>query len=444
VNSCWNWSRPAEWMAVRLSAKLKSLKVDLKGWHSQVFGGLEGRIDAQVDVIRLLDLKTEMGPLSPAELEARFKGFHDLWSLLRVRDSQIFQRSRTKWLREGDGNSGYFHSSIKMRRRMNSILALRVGGRWVERVPEVCAEIVSYFREHFSETGVNRPTLDDVPLPRLLGEEAMDLVLPFSEDEIRKVVMESDGNKSPGPDGFNFSFFKRFWELLKGEVGIMFQQFFHSASLPRSFSSYFVTLIPKVPSPIRIGDFRPISLLGSLYKMVANVLVGRLAPVMDKLIASNQSAFIKGRQPVDGVVAVNEVIDVARKYKKACLIFKVDFEKAYDSVSWEFLEYMMVRLGFSVRWHRWIRACVFCGRLSVLVNGCPTEEVDIRRGLKQGDPLAPFLFLLVVEGLSGLVRSSEASGLYHGFKVNNSDLSILHLHYADDTLFLGEASMANL
>ena len=172
-------------------------------------------------------------------------------------------------------------------------------------------------------------------------------------------------------------------------------------------------------------------------------MVGRLAPVMDSLISSNQYAFIKGRQLVDGVVTVNEIIDVTRKTEKECLIFKVDFEKAYDSVSWSFLDYMMRRLGFSERWCRWIRACVFCGNLSVLVNGCPTKEVNIQRGLKQGDPLAPFLFLLVVEGLSGLVRSAKERSLYQGFKVGASELAISHLQYADDTLFLEAATMAN-
>ena len=159
----------------------------------------------------------------------------------------------------------------------------------------------------------------------------------------------------------------------------MFDQFFHSTTIPRSFSSYFITLIPKVPSPTRIGDFRPISLLGSLYKLVAKVLAGKLASVMDKLVSSNQFASIKGCQLVDGVVAVNEIIDVARK---ECLIFKVDFEKACDSVSWSFLDYMIRRFGFNDKWCRWIRACVFSGNLSVLVNGCPTEEVNIHRGLK--------------------------------------------------------------
>jgi len=105
---------------------------------------------------------------------------------------------------------------------------------------------------------------------------------------------------------------------------------------------------------------------------------------------------------------------------------------------------MMRRLGFSERWCRWIRACVFCGNLSVPVNGYPIEEVNIQRGLKQWDPLAPFLFLLVVEGLSGLIRSAEERGLYQGFQVGALGIVVSHLQYADDTLFIGEASMASL
>jgi len=103
-------------MAVRLSAKLKSLKGDLKEWHSHAFGRLEARIDAQMEAIKLLDLRAEVATLSSAATEARFKGFHDLWALLRARESQLFQQSRSRWLREGDANSAYFHSSIKLRR----------------------------------------------------------------------------------------------------------------------------------------------------------------------------------------------------------------------------------------------------------------------------------------------------------------------------------------
>jgi hypothetical protein len=102
-----------------------------------------------------------------------------------------------------------------------------------------------------------------------------------------------------------------------------------------------------------------------------------LAKVIDKLISSNQSAFIEGRQLVNEVVAVNKIIDLAIESRKKCLILKVDFEKAYDSVSWSFLDYMIFRFGFSGQWRGWIKACVFSGKLYVLVNDSPTKAINI-------------------------------------------------------------------
>ena len=162
-------------------------------------------------------------------------------------------------------------------------------------------------------------------------------------------------------------------------------------------------------------DFRPIALLGSLYKILAKVLARRLADTMNSIISSSQSAFLKGRNLVDGVVVVNEIVDFARKAKVQCLILKVDFEKAYDSVDWGFLEYMMIRVGMCNKWVAWMKACVFGGSMSILVNGSPTEEINIQRGLKQGDPLAPFLFLLVAEGFGGVMRNAVSRNLFQGF-----------------------------
>lgn len=126
----------------------------------------------------------------------------------------------------------------------------------------------------------------------------------------------------------------------------MFDQFHHFTSLPSSFASYFVTIIPKVNSLSHLGEFRLISLMGSLYKLVAKVLTVRLSSVIEKLISSKQSSFLKGRMMVDEVVDVNEVNDLAKRSKRARLILKVDFEKAYDIVSWKFLDYMLIRFRF--------------------------------------------------------------------------------------------------
>lgn len=139
-------------------------------------------------------------------------------------------------------------------------------------------------------------------------------------------------------------------------------------------------------------------------------------------------------------MAINEVVDYAKKSKEQTCILKIDFEKTYDSVSWDFLNYMMERLGFCEKWRRWIRVCTFSGKCSMLVNGSPIKEFNIQKGLKQGDPLAPFLYLMVAEGLSGLMRNTVAMGLFKGVKIGKDGPEVSILLYADDTILVGEAS----
>jgi hypothetical protein len=146
----------------------------------------------------------------------------------------------------------------------------------------------------------------------------------------------------------------------------------------------------------------------------------------------------------DGVLVINEIVDFAKKSNEECLILKVDFEKAYDSVDWGFLVYMMRRLGFCGKWIEWMKACVCGGSMSILVNGSPTEEINIQRGLKQGDPLAPFLFLVVAEGFSGLMSNVVCLNLFQGFKFKEDGKVYSHLQYADDTICVGKATVDNL
>ncbi|GAU35675.1 hypothetical protein TSUD_162470 [Trifolium subterraneum] len=165
--------------------------------------------------------------------------------------------------------------------------------------------------------------------------------------------------------------------------------------------------------------------------------------VMGKLISTCQSAFLPGRQILDGVVALNEIIDLAKRRKDRCLLFKVDFERAYDTISWNYLESMMLKMGFAEKWMGWMRACIFNSSMSVLINGSPTEDFSVGKGLRQGDPLSPFLFLLAAEGLTSLVKKAVDIGKYVGFKVNDS-IRFEILHFADDTILLGDCSWDNV
>ena len=126
------------------------------------------------------------------------------------------------------------------------------------------------------------------------------------------------------------------------------------------------------------------------------------------------------------------------------MVFKVDYEKTYDSVSWNFLIYMLRRLGLCPKWIKWVEGCLKSASISVLVNGSPSAEFIPQRGLRQGDPLAPLLFNIVAKGLNGLMREAVEKNLFRGFLVGRNNVEISILQYADDTIFFGEASMENV
>ncbi|GJS16186.1 RNA-directed DNA polymerase, eukaryota, reverse transcriptase zinc-binding domain protein [Tanacetum coccineum] len=193
------------------------------------------------------------------------------------------------------------------------------------------------------------------------------------ETETFKSILGS--SKAPGPDGFSFLFLKTYWDLLKDDVVEFVSSFLTSGQMPFGSNSAFITLIPKVHNPLIIKDYRPISLIGLQYKILAKLLAKRLAEVIDKIVSHEQSAFISGRQILDGPLMLSEVIEWYKKKNKKLMIFKVDFDKAYDSVSWSCLDYVLIHFGFSDKWRGWIRACLQSARTSILVNGVSSEEI---------------------------------------------------------------------
>lgn len=215
-------------------------------------------------------------------------------------------------------------------------------------------------------------------------------------------MWDCEGDKSLGPDGLNFHFIKAFWHILEKDVQRVVDEFFVHGVWPKGSNSYFITLISKCDSPLGLNDFRPIYLVGCIYKIVSKLIANRLKVVLPKTIGGEQCAFILSRSMMDSIVVGNELIHDARVKKKQLMVFKADFEKAYDSVNWDFLVYMMRRMNFNERWVIWIEGCLRSARVSVLVNGSPSEEFGMGRGLRQGDSLAPFLFLIVAEGLNGI------------------------------------------
>ena len=209
----------------------------------------------------------------------------------------------------------------------------------------------------------------------------------------------------------------------------------------------FLSLIPKKCNVVNIKDFRPISLVGSVYKLLSKVLANRLRVVLDKLISETQNSFVGGRQILDSVLIANECLDGRLKSRIPGVACKLDIEKAYDLVNWEALFYLLDQMGFGLKWRGWIKASISSVHFSVLVNGSPEGLFGSSCGLRQGDPLSPLLFLLIMEVLSRLLKKIEECNLIRGFHVgagNSIGVSISHLLFTDDTILFCDASREQL
>ncbi|GJS33367.1 RNA-directed DNA polymerase, eukaryota [Tanacetum coccineum] len=301
----------------------------------------------------------------------------------------------------------------------------------------------NHFEARFRKPIAHRLMLNFPFNKRLSVVQADELERSVSREEIRLAVWNCGENKSPGPNRFSFEFFRKYWNLVGPDFCEADEHFFETGLFPKGCNSSFVALIPKVTDAKFVNDFPPISLIGSVYKVVTKVLANRLALVILDLISDTQSAFVANRQILDGPFILNEILHWCKRKKKQAMFFKVDFAKAYDSVRWDYLLDVLEAFGFGQTWCNWIRGTFSSTKASVLVNGSPSNEFSFHCGLKQGDPLSPYLFILIMESLHMSFTRAVDEGVFKGVHLQGST-SISHLFYADDAMFIGEWSDANL
>ncbi|CAK8578049.1 unnamed protein product [Lathyrus sativus] len=381
-----------------LIKKFSVLKSDIRNWNRNVFGWLDLKIEKNVSNLNSLEMNIDLISSSNlAELNKdRLRAQEEMWKNLRIKESMLAQKSRLKWLQDGDHNSKFFHDSLRARYRSNCISAIRTGVGLEEEPDAIKSEAVKYFKERFKSNSSPKFTFDFDHIVCLAEEDRNCLEADFSLAEVRSAVFSCDGNKCPGTDGFNFSFIKSCWEILGEDFSNCILEFFNTGYLPKSFASSFISLVPKTKNTQHFEDFRPITLVSCVLKVISKMLASKLRKVIHKIISPSQTAFIPERQIYDGVLLANEVADFAKRSKMGCFFFKVDFAKAYDCVDWFYLDALLVKMGFGIKWMKWIRGSVFNSFVSILINGSSSKDFRTGRGLKQGDPLAPFLLEVTI------------------------------------------------
>ena len=221
------------------------------------------------------------------------------------------------------------------------------------------------------------------------------------------MVFSLKHNRAPGPDSIPAEFFQEFWDTIKNDLFNLFQDF-HAGTLNIERLNFgVVTLIPKVPNAIDIKAFRPICLLNVCYKIITKVLTSRLASCINKVINDSQYGFIKGKYIMDGVVSLHEIIHEVKRKKQSGVIFKVDFEKAYDKVNWNFLHNMMVKKGFGDKWCDWVLKTVKGGKVAIKTNDVVGPYFSTHKGVRQGDPFSPLLFNIAADGLACMIQKAK-------------------------------------
>ncbi|XP_057427344.1 uncharacterized protein LOC130720679 [Lotus japonicus] len=421
-----NWRPSDSWLN-----NIERCTEQLKTWNQTVFGNIF--FDKKRILARLQGIQKA---LSTAPNPHLLKLKNVLWNDYDV----ILRREEVYW-----AQLGVSKRSTICRQQFNRVEALLDNhGTWIY---DNCG-IQTILRDFFSSL-YESDTMDPFDFhsagnfPKVTRSDQERMISTPSLEEIKQALFSIGNLKSPGPDGYHALFFKHNWDTLKESISLFVNRIFLQPKLIEEVNATVIALIPKVKVPERANQFRPIALCNTSYKLVTKLLASHLSEILPKLIAPNQSSFIKGRSTVDNVLILQEVIHSFKslKGKKGFMAIKLDLEKAYDRIQWPFIANTLRFFGFDDTFINLIEQCISTSSIAIAWRGEYLDSFKPSRGIRQGDPISPYLFVLCMERLGHLIQDACGNDTWKPYVVGRSGPKLSHLMFADDVILLAEASM---
>ncbi|KAH7845388.1 hypothetical protein Vadar_001417 [Vaccinium darrowii] len=429
--------------------KLRNLQADLKTLNTKEFSSISTRVKDAKFQLDTLQKRLGSNPFNPATQSQERIVYKQYLELARAEESLARQKSRIQWLNLGDQCTSFFFKSINNNRNRRKITTLTLSDTTVTHDPnEIKTAFVDFYTtllgtpHHIPYLGTSR--VEQLITNKLSTEQSHAMVIEITDEEIRDTFLSLNPHKAPGPDGYNAGFFQKAWSIVGHDVISAIKNFFRSGKLLRKVNSTSVALVPKVPNPSKISDFRPISCCNTLYKCIAKILSKRIRVALPYLIDSVQSSFVKGRRIADNIFLTQELM---RGYHTSspsprCAL-KVDIMKAYDNVRWEFLWDILESMNFHPKMIQWIQACVSTASYNLNINGEPTGHILGKKGLRQGDPLSSYLFVIIMEVLTCILKEKAKLPDFH-FHWRCERTKIINLCFADDLMIFCKGDLSSI
>lgn len=424
-----------------ITAKLKRLRHELKHWGKSL-SHIKGLIEKCNWVILFMDQLEDQRTLTVPEFNFRNIVKVHLKKLLGIQSDYWKQRCTVRWVQLNGENTKYFHARATERFRQNTISSII--GQDGEVLIDHDEKATAFWQCYKGRMGVTRTTSDSFGISSVIQQvpDLDGLAQPFSSEEIENVVKFMKPDKAPGPDGFTGHFIKQCWPIIKGDFYKLCSDFSSGAASLQSINGSLITLVPKKQCPETVNDYRPISLTNTCLKFLTKIIANRFQKEITRCIHANQYGFIKSRTIQDCLAWSFEYIHQCKQSKRKVVLFKIDFEKAFDTIEHSAILKILECKGFPPLVIEWVKEILSSGSSSILLNGIPGRMFHCKRGVRQGDPLSPLLFVLGGDLLQSLVNRALRDGLLQLPIPVGDEYPIVQ--YADDTLIVLPADPGQL